>query len=370
MENTRSANSTASEIFPPSATLAREVEEPPPSGPLDRAVDGAVFPLLDNYEQVESSRCTGVPEVSEETLKARQKRKKQSLRLSFRMSAFNKGRAERIARCSDALTRRTCMSCGRARFHAERCGDRLCPICARIRSAKLVSKYGPALAAYGAGKHAYFLTLTYANVDHLPDRKRLAADFRALKGKAFWRRYGGIVGGAYNVEVTLNKKTGRFHPHMHALIYTLEPIPCFTDNKGVERWQVKEVNQVVSDMWREITGGSYIIDGRAFDGRYEELMKYVTAMDEVDIMPDDQLKELCGWLKGMRAFTTFGGLYKLKLSEPGEEPERDAACECGCTFHEELTLQYDRRLASYVPVSCAIVDCSSGEQVKDASSPP
>ena len=373
MKNRDNEHPTATEILPPSAILAREIEEPPPSGPPCELSDGAVFPscpeLLDTYEQVASCQVEEVAHADAESLKMRGIRKKKTQSLAFRIGKFHTGRAERMHACSSHLTRRTCAACGKERFHADRCGDRLCPTCARIRSAKMVDKYAPALAEYGIGKHAYLLTLTYTNSEHLPDRKRLAADFRALKRNVFWRQFGGIAGGAYSIEVTFNEKTRQFHPHLHVLLYTMEPIPTFVDKKGNERWQIEGVNQAVSDLWREITGGSYIVDGRAFDGRCEELMKYVTTIEEVDRMPDRQLEELCAWMKGMRTFTTFGGLYGMKFPESDPEPKHDAACECGCTVHEELRLEYNARLGVYVPVSCATVDCSSAAVESDTGPP-
>lgn len=315
--------------------------------------------LLDTYQQTAS--CEPVTEwgVDSESLKTRQNRKKKAQGLAFRIGAFNAKRSKRIHDCSSHLTRRTCAACGKESFRADRCGDRLCPTCARIRSARMVAKYAPVLAEFGVGKHAYLLTLTYTNSEHLPDRKRLAADFRALKRNVFWRQFGGIAGGAYSVEVTFNAKTRQFHPHIHALIYTMKPIPCYVNKKGESVWQIKGVNQAVSDIWRGITGGSIIVDGRAFDGGYEEVIKYVTTIEEVDTMPDRQFQELCVWLKGMRTFTTFGGLHGMKFPEVEPEPKHDGACECGCTIHEELGLDWDVRRGVYVPVSCEMVDCST-----------
>jgi hypothetical protein len=224
----------------------------------------------------------------------------------------------------------------------------------------MIRRFTGPLAEYGKGKHAHFLTVTYVNSEHLPDRKRLAKDFRNLMRRDIWKQYGGIVGGVSKLEVTFNERTRQFHVHIHAVIYTMEPIPTFVDKSGKERWQVKSVNQAVSDVWRQITGGSsYIVDGRAFDGNCEELMKYITKIDELQRMPERQFQELCAWMKGMRTFTTFGGLYGMKFPDPGKKEKHDAACECGCTVHEELQLEYNARLGVYVPVSCATVDCSS-----------
>lgn len=355
-------------ILPPSPLV--EIAPPPASV---YPPSSAQVPLLDTYKQVAKSVETDESGNGEKTLQQREKRKKQAVRLSYRIASFDERRAVRMEGCSSYLVRRTCCSCGKEKYHADRCGDRFCPTCARIRSARLARRYGAGIAEYSVGRHGYLVTLTYRNAATLPDRKRIAADVRNLMRSAFWKPYGGVEGGLYSVELTYNRKTDTWHPHVHALLFTRGELPCFTDAGGVVRWDVRMVNQPVSDLWRGITGGSFIVNGKPFNGNVEEVVKYITKLDELVSMPEHRLAELCAWTKGRRMVSLFGGLYRMKLDENEDEDEagRDAPCDCGCTVHEELCMEYDHRLRRYVPVSCNLVDCGAGEcSVEATGSPP
>lgn len=365
VKNTLSAKSTSSEIFPPSAILAREIEEPPPSGPPFQAVDGAVFQILDTYDHTANASKAASPEIEAETLKKREKRIKQGQRIAARMRQFDERRGQRMAICSTDFTRQRCGDCGDTRWrnNTNRCDNKLCPSCARTRARDLVKKYGAVFPEFTVGKYVYMLTLTYVNSERLPDRKRLSKDFRNLMRRKFWDRYGGIQGSCYAIEAPYKSVTRQFNVHLHCLIWTLEPIPCYRDKKGDTVWQIKGVNQSVSDMWREITGDSYIVQGQAFDGHYEEIMKYVTKVDELDSMPDEQFKELTEWLKGAKTFVTFGGLRGLKPTIPPEpERKRGEPCKCGCTRFEETRIKWDHRIGCLVPVSHEVVEYAQDEQ--------
>jgi hypothetical protein len=266
--------------------------------------------------------------------------------MSYRIAEFDPKRAARMYKCHYEIYRNSCASCGgnESWHHDQRCGDKFCANCAKINSGELLNRYEPILNAFGKERYGYLLTLTYLNADHLRERNTIAKNMRALLARALWREFGGIAGGIYSVEVTF--PNGQYHPHVHALIYTDKPIPTFKDRKGVVRWHVP-FNQAVSDAWREITGDSYIVDGRAFNGCYAEVLKYVSKMHELENIPDHQLREFALWSKGMHSVATFGGVRGLVIDpEPREEK---GPCPCGCTVEETVALRCDEK-RGYVPV--------------------
>lgn len=284
-------------------------------------------------------------------------RKKRGESLSKRVARFDKRRGDRLATCGAKIHLTTCTKAG-CGYHREtfpyRCADALCPSCARRRGLKLSGTLGKGLAEYQSKNdlHAYLLTLTFKDMDALPDFTKIGKMAkRLLNQKKLWKQYG-LVGGVRAFEIKIGKTSGKWHPHFHILILTKHPIPTFTDKNENIRFELG-VNQAIAAAWQKITGDSFIVDGRAFDGDYREMFKYVAK--GADTMDDERLRELANWQRGKRFLSLFGELYnnsELKAAMKAGEDEREEAAphccpECGSSLQ---TLEMDWNGSRYIPV--------------------
>ena len=360
MKNTRSANSTASEIFPPSATLARDVDEPPPSGPPPDGSNGAVLPLLDKQETSERGEV-------DNGVKRRENRKRTSVAIANKVRQFDPRRGQRMHECSEDVYRDICKGCGEEKFLRTRtCKDRFCPTCANKRSGKLARQYGSRIEKLiAAGRFGYHLVVTVKNTKELPDYTVFKSLIKRMRKHEFWKRFGGIIAGIVSVEVT-KKRGGLFHPHFHVLMFTREPLPVLPDGQ----WTIA-FNQAVSDVWRELTGGeSYIVRGSEFDGDVIEMVKYVSKPMELAAMTPDELETLFNWTKGKRMVQAFGELYGM-VDDDVEEQEKACACKsCGGTSFERTVMRFDRRHRRYVVTDVFDVEADVQDEADEQSTGP
>lgn len=100
---------------------------------------------------------------------------------------------------------------------AKYCRARWCPVCSAIRTSKLKVAYGPELATW---EEPYFVTLSRPNVK----AANLNGELRSI-GVAFVllakniRRTDGIAFRAVRkLEVTHNRDSNTYHPHLHLLV--------------------------------------------------------------------------------------------------------------------------------------------------------
>ena len=292
MKNRDNGHPTATIVLPPSAILARDIEEPPPSGPPCEPSDGAVVLLLDTLQ-------TTVSEHERNPLKRHEKRKISSHTLSDKVERFDPVRGQRMRECGHIMYRDVCKGCGTEKYRKNgRCMDRLCPSCAHTRSGRLAGKYADRVNKRMSGRHGYHLVLTVKNTRELPDYNAFMAMFDAMRKHEFWKPYGGMVAGLRAVEVT--KKAGcLWHPHFHVLMFTREPLPLLPDGQ----WTIP-FNQAVADAWCEVTGGKgKIVRGSRFDGRAVEMVKYIGKPSDVERMSASEVEELCNWTKRTVSYT-------------------------------------------------------------------
>lgn len=336
-----------------------EGEPEPESEPRSKAGTSARDEsLLDKYKQV----YEGEPENG---LKRRESRKRASIAIASKVRRFDPDRAERMRKCGNLVYRESCKGCGSERsLVVSRCMDRFCPTCASVRSGRLADRYSERIKRYTEGKHGYHLVLTFKNSESLPSYSWIGRLFKAMRKHPLWDQYGGIVGGLRSIEVTRGK--GGWHPHIHALIFTESPLPIAPDGK----WPVW-FNQVVSDAWKELTGGeSYIIRGERYDGRAIEMVKYLGKPQDVGNMDAEKLAELSEWIRRKRTAQTFGSLYGKLPDEEQEEPEHDhcTCSDCGGSTFERVVMRFNPRHGRYVVDEVYDVDyCFPDES---AHSPP
>lgn len=186
--------------------------------------DGSLHPAIGCGNQYSISVSALQEEVGEKFAP----KKVRSLRLAElyeEMGLLFSSRAGRVRECGSYLDFRLTEDGQKKLFRANFCRDRFCPMCNWRRSLKIFGQVSEIMNVLESQKYRFlFLTLTVRNCDgkDFPKTVQMIFDgwrrfyhdyFR--KGKAFRD----VVCGSFrSLEVTINKKTGQFHPHLHIIL--------------------------------------------------------------------------------------------------------------------------------------------------------
>lgn len=130
---------------------------------------------------------------------------------------------------------------GQARIRANCCRDRFCIPCAATRARILARQ----LMALLNGQPARFITLTRRSDDTpLADQiDALYQAYRNLRATRLWQRT--VDAAAAMLEITRNKATGRWHPHLHVL----------ASGRFIPHTELRQA-------WTQASHGSFIVDIR------------------------------------------------------------------------------------------------------------
>lgn len=193
------------------------------------------------------------------------------------------------------------------------CRDRMCPTCQKMRGRVVQSKLLQAVSTMDAPR---FMTLTLkSNDDGLSavlDRLYLA--FRDLRRRPQWKSR--VVRGVAVCEVTRNAEDGRWHAHIHA-VFDGEYFP----------------QDLLAELWRSVTGDSFIVDVRAVRARSDAakyLATYIAKGNGVVEWPSDSIAEYALAMKGRRLLIPFGAM-KLAKPDEGEHGETAEVAEVLCS---------------------------------------
>lgn len=102
--------------------------------------------------------------------------------------------------------------------HTHYCGARWCMVCNRIRTAKAINAYVPAIEAWG--DDAYFVTLTVTNCKGWELRDTVGAMLKSFTScqRSMKRTHGIPLEAIRKLEVTYNAKADTYHPHFHVVV--------------------------------------------------------------------------------------------------------------------------------------------------------
>ena len=182
-----------------------------------------------------------------------------------------------------------------------RCKSRVCSLCGGIRATELREKLLPMVKEMDSPR---FITLTPLSNDK-PLREQLQhltkcfAKLRTLKA---WKSR--FSKGFYTIEITYNKKTEQWHPHIHTVV----------DGKFIP-------HTMLSNIWHKITGDSMVVDIRMCHSQKKTVYyvtKYATKTQDSSCIPDHRLGEWALSVKSLRFINTYGGLRK----PPEEKDDR------------------------------------------------
>jgi len=181
------------------------------------------------------------------------------------------------------------------------CNVRFCPLCDGGRRSLI---YKNTLEYIENIKAPKMITLTLKATDEplaeqIDFLYKSAKNFRRLKSIKKVLR-----GGIFFFQLTQNATTKLFHPHLHIL--------CDCDYINQKK---------LSDEWRSVTGGSYIVDVRQVKNAKsaaDYVSRYTTKPCLLSKFSLDDSQKIIMAFSGRRLCGTFGNAFKAKLTKKPE----------------------------------------------------
>lgn len=203
--------------------------------------------------------------------------------------------AQRLANCGSGASIFIDPDKTHVRPWISRCGSRLCPFCGNARTANTTAELTDLMLHHNA-ERLIILTVRSHDLPLRDQLQQLLHCFKTLRARASWKRH--VTGGVYILEITRNKTTGLWHPHLHVLVRgTYYPQP------------------ELSKQWRAITRDSNIVwtsRVRDVEGAARELAKYIGKVQHVSELQPAHIRDYATATKGLRMLQTFGDLHGAK----------------------------------------------------------
>lgn len=247
------------------------------------------------------------------------------------LKKFKPEEYQKIVHCCTETYHLVCPN-GHAYEIESSCHSKYCPFCSRARSFKYRAILKSFLKNRVEGLPLRYMTLTWRNTLNLTDslRKKYHRDFKNFKQKLKRMGYD-IIKGVKCTEVKYHARgslkydkkgnvIGRYdfpeyNTHLHLLYYakynlnkkTIRYRDYFTKHNETDGY-VKQ--SFLSDIWRDITGDSYIVDiqriSKGFRGGVNYLCKYFTKSEDIFDISLDKLIEYDRFRKNLRIIEKFG----------------------------------------------------------------
>lgn len=184
------------------------------------------------------------------------------------------------------------------RIHTKYCDTRLCNVCNRIRTAKMMLGYISQLE----GRSLEFVTLTVPNVDGASLLSTIEGMTKQATGiqRVFRERRGIQMNGIRKLEITYNATMSTYHPHFHFLV---------DGGHGqalIDEWLVRypKANRQAQDCRpanRESLNELFKYTTKIIALKKQNFVVYVKAVDTIMTS-----------LYGKRCFQPFGDIRKVK----------------------------------------------------------
>ena len=242
----------------------------------------------------------------------------------------------------------------------DRCDDRFCLNCQALKADQRFVQYSPIFDEFVATNDMYHIVFTVPNVDahNLRNTVTLMLDrfaylmrffegSKKVKGVDFLKY--GCIGAVRSLEITVSKKNGSFHPHLHT-IFVLNKnmdLPQVYWNKfsmdrtgRTEMRLMSELDLLMQRVWcllmlrkevtaaniadiEKVTGYSDGFSCRAdlSNGCYHEIFKYAIkgSFKNETLFDYDNFLTLYDALYGRRCYQSYGCLSKIDFNEVDEE---------------------------------------------------
>ncbi len=225
------------------------------------------------------------------------------------------------------------------------CSVRICPHCAHRRAKELVAR----AQAFLAGKSGLrYLVLAERNSSNLAAGiASLFAAWTRLRRSVRWKHK--VSGCLLALEVTYNRKTRTWHPHLNVL------------TEG-EYFPFAELNQA----WIKATCGNGRTSriNQVDEGTVNELLKYVLKVAEREedaskeskfhlILEDPAaIDEFLASIYGARVVRTYGTFHGLGVEDEASPEKAEKCPDCGSTrifdlgkvSHEQLSFDFEKQV--------------------------
>jgi hypothetical protein len=215
--------------------------------------------------------------------------------------------AVRMAGCGSHVDFYIDQDSGQIRRYTHNCKSRLCPHCARKRTARVAEQMDTVVEPMKFPRHLV-LTVKSTNTPLRGQMKDLRKWFTELRKKPFVKK--ALIGGVYTMESTINERTGLWHPHLH-IIY---------DGAYMPQMHLRK-------LWHSITGGSDVVwieQAKDKHGLVLELCKYIGKPQDSEHWTDTQFIDYARAIHGVRMVQTFGKVAKQIVEDDAEEEARKA----------------------------------------------
>lgn len=212
-------------------------------------------------------------------------------------------------------------------INANFCKNRYCPICQWRKSRKAFAKsYKVQKEMEKNYKFKYlFLTLTLKNT---PDLSKGIDDIlKSFKNLQDTTRYRNVVKGFIRtLEITYNKKSKEWHPHLHVILAVAEDY--FTNS------ELYTSREIWTELWKKSAKIEYFpqcdirkIDQKERENAIAEISKYMVKPIDLDISAETE-KIYTSLLKSTfgRRLTSTGGAYRKefkRIQEKSDITEQD-----------------------------------------------
>jgi len=182
------------------------------------------------------------------------------------------------------------------RVASRKCNQRWCPMCAKTKRwiiTNSVAEWGHKI------KQPKFLTLTLKSTsDKLEVQvQRLYDSFKKIRKRPFWKK--AVKGGVWFFQLTMNKRTQLWHPHLHILL----------DGEYISKRRIRTA-------WKEITLDSMIVDIKKVtdvESAAEYIARYASAPVDLLTCTISQGADAVVGLKGRRMCGSFGSAKGIAL---------------------------------------------------------
>lgn len=211
--------------------------------------------------------------------------------------------ARRMASCADSVHLYVDSTAFTVREYLHRCKARLCPLCARSRSLHVASQVESQVRLMEVPRHLV-LTVKSTTKGLALQLAELRKWFRQLRRTPFWKSH--VLRGVYTVEITINERTGLWHPHLHC-VFEGEYLPY----------------KVLRQAWHTITGGSEIVWIEMVDnaqGMAREICKYIGKPQKSEAWTGEQIRDYAHSVHGQRMIQSFGAPVAKPTVDSDQNP--------------------------------------------------
>lgn len=182
------------------------------------------------------------------------------------------------------------------RVASRKCNQRWCPMCQKTKRWIITNSVSEWTSSV---KYPKFVTFTLKSQDTSLEFQiqRLYESFVAMRRTKIWKQ--SVRGGVWFFQLTMNKETGLWHPHIHVLV----------DSEYMK-------SKKLSEEWYRITCDSWIVDIRKVEDpekAAEYVARYATIPGEILKCTVRQGAAMVIGLKGRRMCGAFGTAKGLAL---------------------------------------------------------